>query len=78
MLKIKVKRHSDQRAASQDTRHVFSYLPVLDTVGRSGRGCLKFDSASRVSLPRDRRLIARNAASLFQSAERKYADDRHL
>jgi hypothetical protein len=29
MLKIKVKRRSDQRAASHDTRHVFSYQPVL-------------------------------------------------
>lgn len=29
MLKIKVKRRSDQRAVSQDTRHAFSYLPVL-------------------------------------------------
>ena len=29
VLKIKVKWRSDQRAASQDTRHVFSYLPVL-------------------------------------------------
>jgi hypothetical protein len=29
MLKIKVKRRSDQRAVSQDTRHVFGYFRVL-------------------------------------------------
>jgi hypothetical protein len=56
-----------RRAASQDKRHVFSYLPVLDAVGRSGRGCLKFDSASRVSRRRDRRLDARNAAPNLNS-----------
>jgi hypothetical protein len=28
--------------------------------------------------PRDRRLVAKNAASLFQIAERKYDDDRDV
>jgi len=38
MLKIKVKRRSDQCAVSQDTRHVFSYLPVLVPWGGQDAG----------------------------------------
>jgi hypothetical protein len=68
MLKIKVKRRSDQRAASQDTRHVFSCLPVLIPWGGQDANALSSIPLRVVSLPRDFRLFARNAAPLFAPA----------
>lgn len=55
---------SERRAMSQDTSYLSRSFPVLDTVGRSGRGCFKFNSASKGIRSRDRRLLARNAAPI--------------